>query len=341
MLGLKRMFQVLSLGLISVVFFLFFGCFSSAQAASPIVVKISHSWAQEDLRHQWAVWFSQMVEERAKGAFKFEIYPSAVLYKAVQQMDALRTGTLDMMVYPLVYATGKIPEFLITTMPCFPRNISIAVKWRDAEIGRMIQKICLDNGFRELGVASSMGGLGSKKKLVVSPDDLKGLKMRGAGAANEEMLRAAGAAITSMPTSEVYFALQTGVLDGLMTSYSSFQSFRLYEVLDNLLVGKDGHLFSSQAGIYISNKTWDRLSKEHKDIFAAAGLGSGKRYQEEILKEDEGVAEVYIKNGVKVHYLSEAEFKIWEDLGRRTAWKTFVEKVKNGKQLMDAALAVK
>jgi hypothetical protein len=57
--------------------------------------------------------------------------------------------------------------------------------------------------------------------------------------------------------------------------------------------------------------------------------------------EDDTVAEVYTRKGVKVHYLTEEEFKAWEDLARRTAWKTFVEKVRNGKQLMEAALAVK
>ncbi len=312
-----------------------------AAAAPPLVLKLSHQWAKGDLRDQWASWFTQGVEERTKGNVKFEIFPASVLFKPYPQFDAMAAGALDLAVYHIAYAAGKVPETLITMMPCLPRNYQEAMKWRDAEIGKIVEKMCEDNGIKMLSWGWMMGGIGSKKKLVALPNDSKGLKMRGAGKATEEMLRAGGAAITSMPSTELYFALQSGVLDALMTTYSSFQSFRLHEVLDHLVVGRENYVFSTLCGIVISNKTWAKLNPEQKKAMLAAGQGIEKRFHDEVQLEDERAAELFSKKGVKIHYMNDAEFRAWEDLSKQSAWKKFAESVKNGKRIIDAAVSLR
>jgi len=310
-------------------------------SASPTILKLSHQWAKDDLRDQWANWFTKGVEEKTKGNLKFEIYPASALFKPHPQFDAMREGALDLAVYHIAYAAGKVPETLITMMPCLPRNYEEAMKWRDAEIGKIIEKMCEDNGIKILSWGWMMGGIGSKKKLVSMPKDCKGMKMRGAGKATEEMLRFSGAAITSMPSTELYFALQTGVLDALMTTYSSFQSFRLYEVLDYLVVGRMNYVFSTLAGIVISNKTWKKLSEDQKKFMIEIGREIEKRFHQEVALEDEKAAQLFSQKGVKIHYMTDSEFKAWEEASKNSAWKSFAEKVKDGKRIIDAALSLR
>jgi TRAP-type transport system periplasmic protein len=312
-----------------------------ATAAPPLVMKFSHQWAKDDLRDQWANWFARGVEEKTKGSVKFEIYPASALFKPNPQFDAMRQGALDLAVYHIAYAAGKVPETMITMMPCLPRNYQEAMKWRDAEIGKIVEKMCEENGIKILSWGWMMGGIGSKKKLIALPKDTQALKMRGAGKATEDMLRASGAAITSMPSTELYFALQTGVLDALMTTYSSFQSFRLYEVLDHLVVGRDNYVFSTLCGIVVSTKTWAKLSADQKTAMAEAGRGIEKKFHEEVQQEDERAADLFSKKGVKIHYMNDVEFKAWEDASRNSAWKTFAEQIKGGKKIIDAAIALR
>lgn len=342
MIDLRKDFRLGYLGIIFLtVFFLIFTLGDRASAAPPVLLKLSHQWAKDDLRDQWANWFAKGVEERTKGGMKFEIYPASALFKPHPQFDAMRGGALDLAVYHIAYAAGKVPETMITMMPCLPRNYPEAMKWRDAEIGRMVEKMCEDNGIKILSWGWMMGGIGSKKKLVALPANSKGLKMRGAGKATEEMLQAAGASITSMPSTELYFALHTGVLDALMTTYSSFQSFRLYEVLDHLVVGRANYVFSTLAGIVISNKTWEKLSKDQKKVMLEVGRGIEKKFHDEVMLEDDKAADLFSKKGVKIHYMTDAEFKAWEEASRNSAWKSFAEKVKDGKRIIDAAFALR
>ena len=310
-----------------------------AAAAPPLLMKFSHQWAKDDLRDQWATWFAKGVEEKTKGSVKFEIYPASALFKPNPQFDAMRQGALDLAVYHIAYAAGKVPETLITMMPCLPRNYQEAMKWREAEIGKIVEKMCEDNGIKILSWGWMMGGIGSKKKLIALPKDTHALKMRGAGKATEDMLRASGASITSMPSTELYFALQTGVLDALMTTYSSFQSFRLYEVLDHLVVGRENYVFSTLCGIVISTKTWAKLNADQKKAMLEAGQGIERKFHDEVRQEDERAADLFSKKGVKIHYMTDAEFKSWEEASKSSAWKTFAEQVKGGKKIIDAALA--
>ncbi len=337
----SRFFSLSFFGIFLIITLFIFPLGDRAEAGPPLLLKLSHQWPNTDSRHQWATWFTQMVEERSKGTIKFEIYPASVLYKPHPQFDALGKGALDLAVFYLPYAAGKVPETLIGGMPCLVRNYQGALKWRDGEIGKILEKILNDNGVTTLGWGWLIMGLGSKKKLVARPEDVKGLKMRAASKTEEEMLLAAGASITSMASTEVYFALQTGVLDALETSYSSFQSFRLYEVLDYLVSGKNNYFSTGLVCILISNKIWDKLSQEQKNIMLTSGRETERRYNEAERKDEEQTVDSFSKRGVKIHSMSDSEFNAWEEIAKGSAWKSFSEKVRGGKKILDAALAAR
>src|SRR5690606_15239083 len=115
------------------------------------------------------------------------------------------------------------------------------------------------------------GGFASKKECITSPDTIKGQVIRAAGPAFEKMLAAAGASISSMPSSEIYTAMQTGVLDATNTSNSSFVSYRIYEQVKCLTAPGENALWFMYEPVIMSKKVYAGLEpKQQEAIMAAA-----------------------------------------------------------------------
>jgi TRAP-type C4-dicarboxylate transport system substrate-binding protein len=310
-------------------------------------LKISHQWPggtidKGDFRDRLCHLFAKKAGEKSGGALKFEIYPASVLFKPVGQYDAMLKGALDMSVFPLDYAAGKVPQFSITLMPCIVRDHYQAMRWKDEPIGKEIEKLCEDNGMKIVTWAWCGGGLATKAKQVILPEDLRGMKIRAAGKMFETMLHeGAGAAITSMPSSEIYFAIQTGVLDACMTSSSSFESYRLYEQVKYYTSPRITTTWYMFEPLVISMVTFKKLSPEQQKIVREVGKELEKFTLEEAVKDDTEVTELFKKKGVQVYDLKPDDFKVWLEVAKKTAWKTFAEKVKGGKELIDKAQAVK
>jgi TRAP-type C4-dicarboxylate transport system substrate-binding protein len=316
-------------------------------AGPTLTLKISHQWPggtidKGDFRDRLCHHFAKKAGERSGGSFKFEIYPASVLFKPVGQYDAMLKGALDMSVFPLDYASGKVSQFDITLMPCIVRDHNQAMRWKDAPIGKEIERICEENGMKIITWAWCGGGLATKSKPVIKPEDLKGLKIRAAGKMFERMLNeGAGAAITSMPSSEIYFALQTGVLDACMTSSSSFESYRLYEQVKYYTSPRITTTWYMLEPLVMSMITLKKLSPEHQKIVMAVGKELEKFTLEEAIKDDTEVTNLFKSKGVQVYDMTPEDFKVWLEVSKRTAWKAFAERGKGSKDILDMAQAVK
>jgi len=313
----------------------------------PLILKISHQWPggtidKGDFRDRLCRIFAKKAEEQSKGAMKFEIYPASVLFKPVPQYDAMLKGALDMSVYPLDYAAGKIPQLSITLMPCVVKDHHQAMRWKDAPIGKEIEKLCEQNGMRILTWAWCGGGIASRVKAIKLPADMKGQKVRAAGKMFETMLHeGAGGAITSMPSSEIYFALQTGVLDACLTSSSSFESYRLYEQVKYYTSPRHTTIWYMLEPLVMSTIIFKKLSSEHQKVLMEVGKEMEKFALEEAIKDDTEVTDLFKQKGVQVYDMKADDFKSWLEVSQKSAWVRFTEKVKGGKELLDMAQAVK
>jgi TRAP-type C4-dicarboxylate transport system substrate-binding protein len=308
--------------------------------AKSMTLKVSHQFAAGDVRDQMARVFGDMVTKRTNGEIKFRHYPAKSLYKPKEQWDAMRLGALDMSVFPLDYASGKVPQLSITLMPCSVTNIQQGLTWRNKPIGKKIDTLMEAAGVRNLVWAWFDGGMGSKIRQIKVPADVKGTKLRAAGKKFEFMMREAGASITSMPSSETYHALSTGVLDTMMTSSASFVSYRLYEVLKYINVPRDYSIWYMAENLLISDKTWNRLTPEQQKIFMEVSEWMHENWIYQNFKSlvDKLIA-AYSQAGVDIHYMSEAEFNTWLDFAKKTAWKNYAETVPGGQELLDMATA--
>jgi TRAP-type C4-dicarboxylate transport system substrate-binding protein len=314
-------------------------------AAGTKTIKISHQFPggtidQGDFRDRLCRVFAQEVEKRTNGELKFEIYPSGSLVKSKQQFNAMAMGSLDMSLYPLAYSGGQIPETNLTLMPTLVTSYEQGLRWKDAPIGKELNRIIEENGVKILTWVWQAGGVVSKDKAIIVPEDIKGLKARGAGKSMDQMLAAAGAAITSIPSNEVYNALQQGVLDAAATSSGSLVSFRLYEQAKHVTTARDKTFWFMFEPLLISKTTFDSLTPEQQKILIEVGTSMEAFAIAEAKKDDEEVAKAYAAGGAAVHDMNDAAFQEWRKVAKASAWKAFVDNVKNGQQLMDMAESV-
>ena len=304
-----------------------------------MTLKVSHQFAAGDVRDKMGRVFGDMVTERTKGQIKFRHYPAKSLYKPKEQWDAMRKGALDMSCFPLDYASGKVPQLSITLMPCSVTNLKQGLSWRNKAIGKKIEALMEANGVKNLVWAWFDGGIASKVRPIMLPADVDGLKLRAAGKKFEFMMKEAGASITSMPSSETYHALSTGVLDTMMTSSASFVSYRLYEVLKYINAPRDYSIWYMAENLVISMKTWNRLTPDQQKIF----LEVADWMQENWIYENfrglvDNLIKAYTDAGVQIHYMDKAEFDQWLKFAQKTAWKNFAQTVDGGQELLDLAL---
>jgi len=176
-------------------------------------LKASHQWpgGKGDVRDEMVQILAKEVEKADVG-LKIRVYPGASLYKPKEQWGALTKGLLDISAFPLDYASGRHPEFSATLMPGLVRNHDRANRLNNSAFMQDIKKSINDAGVVVLADAWLAGAFASKTNCITSPDTVKGQVTRAAGPAFEEMLAGAGASLSSMPSSEIYTAMQTGVL---------------------------------------------------------------------------------------------------------------------------------
>ena len=303
-------------------------------------LRLSHQWSTKDIRHNVA----QMVADDVAAAnvdLTIKIFPSGSLFKAKEQYKPMSAGQLDMTVFPLSYAGGQHPEYNLTLMPGLVKNHDHAARLNASPFMAKIEEIMATDDVRVVVHGYLAGGFAGKDKCITKPEDVKGLQTRAAGKAFEEMLAAAGASIASMASSEVYSAMQSGVLNAVNTSSSSFVSFRLYEQVKCYTPAtSDVALWFMYQPLLMNKSVYEGLDEKQRAALDAAAAKAQAYYLEEAKKEDAASVEVFQKAGVEVKNMTPEEFNEWRDLAKKSSYVKFLENAKDGQALLNMALAV-
>lgn len=311
-------------------------------AAAPITLRASHQFpgGKGDARDEMV----QIVAREAKAAnvgLEIQVYPGASLFKPKEQWNAMVNGQLDISSFPLDYASGKVRAFGATLMPGLVRSHERAARLNDSKFMKDIKAKIDKAGVIVLADAWLAGAVASKKGCIRTPDDIKGQKTRSAGATFAAMWQAAGASIISIPSNEVYNALQTGVADATDTSTGSFVSFRIYEQVKCVTAPGENTLWFMYEPLLMSKKSFNKLDQKQQ----AALLAAGKKAQDYFAKEaqglDEKMVKVFKEHKVEVVTLTPAEYEAWIKVAQGSSYATFAKEVPDGKQLIDEALSVK
>src|SRR5215216_4813750 len=286
----------------------------------------------------------QIIAKEAKAAnvgLDMQVYPGASLFKPNEQWNALVNGQLDVSSFPLDYASGKVRAFGATLMPGLVRNHERAQKLNNSPFMKEIKAKIDKAGVVVLADAWLAGAVASKKGCIRKPEDMKGLKIRSAGPTFAAMWQQAGASIVSIPSNEVYNALQTGVAEATDTSTGSFVSFRLYEQVKCVTAPGDNALWFMYEPVLMSKKSFDKLNKQQQDVLMKAGKKSEEYFETASKKLDDEMVEVFKKNSVEVVTLTPEEYEAWVKVAQDSSYKQFSSEVSDGKKLIEAALAVK
>lgn len=311
----------------------------TAGAAQAQTLKASHQWNTNDVRHKMVEIIKTEVEKADVG-LDVRIYPSASLYKPKEQWAPLTTGQLDISAFPLAYAASRHPEFDATLMPGLVKNHDHAKRLNDSPFMDDIKKIIDDAGVMVIADTWLAGGFASKEKCILDPEDMQGQVTRAAGKAFERMLVGAGASISSMPSSEIYTAMQTGVLDAANTSSGSFVSYRIYEQVKCLTAPGDHALWFMYEPILMSKKSFEALTKEQQDAVMAAGQVSEDYFFEQAKQLDQTMVDTFKKAGVEVVEMTAEQAAKWREIAQKTSYAEFAKGVEGGEKLIEKALAV-
>jgi TRAP-type transport system periplasmic protein len=306
-----------------------------------VVLRASHQWpgGTGDPRDEMMQMIARDVNAADVG-LTIRVYPGEALFKARDQWPAMVRGRLDITALPLDYMSGRHPQFSATLMPGLVKDYAHAERLNASPFMAEIRRIIDEAGVVVLADAWVAGGFVSTKSCIRWPDDIRGQVTRAAGPAFERMLVGAGASISSMPSSEIYTAMQTGVLDAANTSSGSFVSFRIYEQVECFTAPGEHTLWFMYEPVLIAKSTWEGLDDTQRAALTAAAERAERWFVDAMQKEDADAEEVFRRAGVEVVHMTAEQAAAWREIAAQTSYAVFAAEVPGGRELLDGALAV-
>jgi C4-dicarboxylate-binding protein DctP len=283
-----------------------------AWAQAPIVIKFSHVVAVDTPKGKGAEYFKKLAEERTKGRVKVEVYPNSQLYKDGEEMEALQLGAVQMLAPSLAkFGPLGVRAFEVFDLPYIFDDYVELHKVTDGPIGKMLFKRLEDKGIVGLAYWDNGFKVMSANKALKTPADFKGIKMRiQSSKVLEGEMRALGAIPQVMAFSEVYQALQTGVVDGTENPPSNFYTQKMQEVQKHLTVSNHGYLGYA---VITNKKFWDGLPADIRTTLEGVMKDTTKYADEIAMKENVDSLEAVRKSGrTQIATLTTEEKAAWK-----------------------------
>jgi len=310
--------------------------------AQPTSLRISHQFpggsvAEGDFRDRLCRMFAEQAERATRGKLKFSIYPSSSLMKSEAQIAALSKGTLDLSLVPLSYAGADFPEVDIGLMPGLVTSYDQGYAWKNMDVGREFTRMLGERGIVILSWIWQAGGVASRGKPIVDPEDAAGLKVRGGSHALDLILKEAGASVVNIPSNDIRGAMQNGSLDAAMTSSSSLISFRLDEVSKSVTTARGGAYWFMLEPLMMSKTAFDRLPRDQQATLLKIGADLEGFARKSAQMDDAAVAALFAGRGGRTADLNPASLRKWQEIARNTAWRDFGERNANCAKLLALA----
>jgi len=296
--------------------FLGIALFASISFSAEYVIKFSHVVSPNTPKGKAADYFAKRVEELSHGRIKVEVYPNAQLGKDKAVLRKMKFNAVQMAAPSFSKFTGLVPQLGIFDLPFLFKDENHLHKVLDGEVGKKLMDMVTkkgyvalaywDNGFKELS---------DSKRPLIKPDDCKGLKFRVMSSkVLIEQFKALGAIPVVLPFSEVYSALQQGVVDGQENTISNIYTKKFYEVQRYMTMSNHGYLGYL---VVMSKKFWQKLPKDLKAIIKKAMKEATEKeriWAKELNSNQLNKIKAYAeKTGkLKIYYLTPQQRKEWE-----------------------------
>ena len=305
----------------------------SAWADAPIVIKFSHVVAKDTPKGKAAERFKELAETATKRRVKIELYPNSTLYKDKEELEALQLGAVQMLAPSLAkFGPLGIKEFELFDLPyIFPDKAALD-RVTDGPIGRDLLKKLEPKGLLGLAFWDNGFKMMSSNRPMHTPADMKGLKLRiQASKVLDAQMRALGANPQVMAFSEVYQALQTGVVDGAENPPSNLYTQKMHEVQKHLTATNHGYIGYA---VIVNKKFWDKLPADLRAQLETA-MKEATKYADTIAQQENDQALEAVKKSGKtlVYTPTEKEKSEWR-AALLPVHKTMEERI--GKELINA-----
>ncbi|MBO5403604.1 MAG: TRAP transporter substrate-binding protein DctP [Phascolarctobacterium sp.] len=271
--------------------------------------------------------------EKSKGSVTIQIYPAGQLYNDKNMNDAIISGGIDMGLNTVGRWATIVPAMDIFDVPFIFPSYEKVDKAIDSGLGEKLGAELLKKGVRPL-IWADYGFVqyANNKKLVKTPADFDGLKIRGYSKYSAETIKAMGASSVTMGSSEVYMGIQRGTIDGQTSGTTAMRDRKMYEVHKYLTVTNHA---SPEFIVAINEKSYSKLNDDQKKALDAAALEVRDMIRANAKAEDlKALADLKAK-GMEVYEVPENELQAWRD-ATKPVWDLFIkENGKFGQELID------
>ena len=271
---------------------------NAAAADAPIVIKFSHVVTQDTPKGKAAEMFRKLAEEKTNGRVKVEVYPNSVLYKDKEELEALQLGAVQM----LAPSTAKfgplgVKEFDALALPYLFNGYDQVHHTLQGPIGQGLMKKLESHGMIGLAFWDSGFKQFTGNRVMRSPADLKGMKIRiQSSKILEAQMRSLNVIPQVMAFSELYTALQTGVIDGDEQSTPNVWTQKLYEVEKNMTLTNHGY---TGYAVVVNRKFWEGLPADVRVALTSA-MKEATTYANDVAEKDNAAALTRIRDSGRV-----------------------------------------
>ncbi|HYD80882.1 MAG TPA: TRAP transporter substrate-binding protein [Paucimonas sp.] len=284
---------------------------ANAFAQAPIVIKFSHVVANDTPKGNAALKFKELAERATNGRVKVEVYPNSQLYKDKEELEALQLGAVQMLAPSLAkFGPLGVKEFEVFDLPYIFPSKHVLTQVTEGPIGKDLLKKLESKGITGLAYWDNGFKVMSSNKPLQKVADFKGMKMRiQSSKVIDSQMRTLGAIPQVMAFSEVYQALQGGVVDGTENPPSNFYTQKMHEVQKHLTVSNHGYLGYA---VIVNKKFWDGLPADIRARLEGA-MKEATKYNNQIAQREneEALAEVKKSGKTQIYNLSLEEQAEW------------------------------
>jgi C4-dicarboxylate-binding protein DctP len=296
-----------------------------AMAQAPIVIKFSHVVAADTPKGKASEFFAKKAAELTKGKVKVEVYANSTLYKDKEEMEALQLGAVQMLAPSLAkFGPLGVKEFELFDLPYLFDDYKELHLVTDGPVGKSLMQKLETRGLVGLAFWDNGFKVMSANKPLKNPEDYKGLKMRiQSSNVLDAQMRAVGSIPQKMAFSEVYQALQTGVVDGTENPPSNLYTQKMHEVQKHVSVTNHGYLGYA---VITNKKFWDGLPADVRSPLEQA-MKEATKYANDIAKEDNdkaleevrksGKSQIYVPTAAEKLALKKAMVKVHTEMASR------------------------
>ncbi len=290
--------------------------FNGAQAQ--IIIKFSHVVANDTPKGKGALKFKELAEKYTNGKVKVEVYPNSQLFKDKEEMDALQLGSVQMLAPSTAkFAPLGVKEFEALDLPWLFKDDTTYAKAMKGPVGTWLFKKLEAKGITGLAYWDNGFHMVSANRPLLMPADFQGLKVRISGSKiADRYFRDMGAIPQIMAFSEVYQALQTGVVDSCENTPSNYLTQKFYEVQKDITVSNHAHL---QYAVIVNTKFWNGLPADIRGELTKA-MDEATDYTNSIAHEEnvDALAKIKASGKTTLHYLTDDQKKAWQTAMRPT-----------------------